>query len=93
MNEDEIFDLLKSKDAPWRIYPNPMRNDGVFLAQDRPLKPYPGIFDGDGRPVYPPTPLDAYAYERQLPIDMAERLVKRLNSEETRNYDEIPQDI
>lgn len=77
--EERVFEALKDKPGPWRTYPNPMRADGVFVGQDRPLEPYPGLSDMMGNPLYPATPKGAYSYPRQLPPEMAARLVDRLN--------------
>ncbi len=44
-------------EGPWRTFPNPMRSDGVFVAQDRPIEPYPGNpRDLDGNPHLPAVP-------------------------------------
>lgn len=70
----EIFDELKQHGGKWRTYPNPMRSDGVFVAQDKPAKPYPGYTDR-----FPAVPDEAAALHYQLPHDQAEELVRRLN--------------
>lgn len=81
INEDEIFEQLNTDPGPWKIYSNPMRADGVFIGQDRPLEPYPGVMDMYGGPLYPATPRGIIKYHWQLPHDIAERLVERLNKE------------
>lgn len=80
LNEEQIFEFLKEKKGPWKIYLNPMRDDGVFLAQDTPHRPYEGVWESDGSPMYPATPQRSYSYPNQLPLDMAQRLVTRLNA-------------
>ncbi len=81
MNPEEIFQFLKGKGGPWKTYVNPMRSDGLFVAEDKPIKPYESVTGYGGRPLYPPTPLDAYTLGYALPHKVAEDLVERLNSE------------
>ncbi len=38
-----------------KCYPNPMREDGVFVAEDKPIEPDPVARTLDG-PYVPPTP-------------------------------------
>ena len=44
-----------------KVYPNPMRDDGVFVAEDRPIEPYPDSSD------YPAVPLEGFRLIHQLP--------------------------
>jgi hypothetical protein len=63
-----------------KIYPNRMRDDGVFVAEDREIEPYEGIKDVQGRLCYPSIPQGGYALSRQLPHAFAQELVKRWNT-------------
>src|SRR6476660_1212300 len=54
MKDDEL-DAIKARveaapEGPWRTYPNPMRSDGVFVAQDRP----PTFYHGTSQPTAVP---------------------------------------
>jgi len=46
MKDDELAAIKarveSTPEGPWRTYPNPMRSDGVFVAQDRPPTFYAG---------------------------------------------------
>jgi hypothetical protein len=57
------------------IFPNPMRSDGVFLAEDKPIEPYPEP-NAHARPA---VPLGAFSFPYQLPLALAEEVVKRWN--------------
>jgi hypothetical protein len=58
------------------IYQNPMRDDGVFVAEDKPIEPYPPPNDHQ-RPAIPTT---RFQIPHQLPRDFAEEIVRRWNS-------------
>lgn len=67
-----------------KVYLNPMRNDGVFVAEDRPIEPYSNGQGGfirslDGSPRYPAIP-NGHSIGTQLPRDFAEELVRRWNA-------------
>jgi hypothetical protein len=62
-----------------KIYPNPMRDDGVFVAEDKEIEPYP-LPGAEGRPHYPAIPNTPYRFGQQLPRDFAEELVRRWNN-------------
>lgn len=84
MDPEEIFEYLKDKGGPWKTYPNPMRDDGLFVAEDKELLPYESVMGAWGKPLYPATPRKAFTLGYQLPHKMAEDLVQRLNSEDLR---------
>ena len=63
-----------------KVFPNPMRNDGVFVAEDKEIAPYPGISNMDGKPCYPAIPRTRYQLGYQLERGFAEELVKRWNA-------------
>ena len=79
-----VQEMLGNPDGPLdfrlKVYPNPMRDDGVFVAEDREIAPYPGISNVDGTLCYPSTPNTQYRMGRQLPRDFAEELVRRWNA-------------
>lgn len=78
LSEDEILGILSGlEEGPWRVYPNPMRSDGVFLCVEEELKPYPGVRDLDGNPVSPAVP-EGLCWPVQLSHAMAYRLAGRL---------------
>lgn len=66
-------------DAPFgfrlKVYPNPMRDDGVFVAEDKPIEPYPPPNDHS----YPAIPKTDYALDMQLPHEFAKEIVRRWN--------------
>lgn len=62
------------------IFPNPMRDDGVFVAQDLPIEPYKGCYTLDGKPSYPTLPQRGYSIGHQLPHGFAAELVRRWNT-------------
>ena len=62
------------------VYTNPMRDDGVFVAEDRPIEAYDGIRNLDGSPCYPTRPQHGYAIGAQLPHAFAFELVRRWNA-------------
>ena len=61
------------------VYPNPMRSDGVFVAEDKEIEPYEGISGWNGESLYPATPSTPYGIGSQLPKDFACELVRRWN--------------
>jgi hypothetical protein len=75
----ECFSYFEGVEGPFRTYVNPMRNDGVFVGQDRVISPYPGAKDLDGNSIYPAVPQCAKVFHSQLPRDLADSIVKELN--------------
>lgn len=75
-----LVEQYYSPGVKWRTYPNPMRGDGVFVAEDKPVEPYPGVRRLDGSSIYPATPQTRHAIPFQLPHAEAEELVRMLNS-------------
>lgn len=69
-----------SLDFLLKVFPNPMRDDGVFVAEDKEIAPYPGISRMDGKPCYPTVPKTRYMLGYQLERGFAEELVKRWNA-------------
>ena len=61
------------------VYPNRMRSDGVFVAEDRPIEPYEGARDMAGNLCYPSTPQHGYKIGSQIPHAFAYELVRRWN--------------
>lgn len=62
------------------IYQNPMRSDGVFVAEDKPRLPYEGVTGTRGERLYPATPQTPYALGRQVDVEFARELVRRWNA-------------
>jgi hypothetical protein len=62
-----------------KIYPNPMRDDGVFVAEDRPITEYAGAYDGNGNAWFPAVPQNGFCIMNQLSREVAEELVRRWN--------------
>jgi hypothetical protein len=63
-----------------KIFPNPMRDDGVFVAEDRPIEPYSGVHGANGEVLFQAVPQGRIRIMNQLPRDFAEELVRRWNS-------------
>lgn len=63
-----------------KVYPNSIRTDGVFVAEDREVAPYPGISDMDGKPIYPAIPQSGRRLGVQLDHAFGEELVRRWNA-------------
>jgi hypothetical protein len=61
------------------VFPNRLRDDGVFVAQDLPIEPYEHITNLDGSKCYPAVPQKGYRIWRQLPHAFAFELVWRWN--------------
>lgn len=61
------------------IFPNRMRNDGCYVAEDKPIEAYPGVRRMDGSPAYPSTPKTAFCIPNQLPWAFAAEIVRRWN--------------
>jgi hypothetical protein len=86
MTEEQIreaYDLLRRHQGPFKVYANPMRADGVFVGQDKPPAPYPGV-RGIAGPIYPAVPFDAYVLPYQVPREVADRLLSLLHETITR---------
>lgn len=62
-----------------KVYPNPMRDDGVFVAEDKEITPYPGVARCDGKPCYPAVPTTRYSLGHQLDPEFGAELVRRWN--------------
>jgi hypothetical protein len=76
----ELFNRLYVPGIKWATYINPMRSDGVFIAEDKPIEPYPDI-KIRGEPYYPAIPKTVHSLGFQLSIDIANRLVALLNAD------------
>lgn len=82
VSTDRLYRLVekhKKIGIRWRTYINPMRDDGLFVAEDKPLEPYPEITNMDGSPVFPAIPNTKYSIGFQLPHKEAKELVRLLN--------------
>lgn len=60
-----------------KVFPNPMRSDGVFVAEDKPIEPYEGARGING-PLYPAVP-DGRRINAGVELDFAERIVCCVN--------------
>jgi len=70
-------------DFKLKAYPNPMRDDGLFVSEDKEITPYPGITTVDGKPCYPSVPSTLFKFRQQFPAKFAEELVRRWNAFDT----------
>jgi hypothetical protein len=61
------------------VYPNPMRSDGVFVAELKSIEPYSNVTTPDGRLSYPATPDTPWAIRAQITPLFAFELVRRWN--------------
>ena len=78
MTLEELADQYRSPGIQWATYPNPMRTDGLFVAEKRSIESYElGSLYGVR---YPATAQTLHAIAFQLPHADAEALVKLLNS-------------
>ena len=81
----ELVQEHRKAGIKWKIYPNPMREDGVFVAEDKPLEPYKEVrgFDGsrEGYAIFPAIPNTKHSIGFQLPHSDAEELAELLNKE------------
>lgn len=59
---------------------NPMRDDGVFVAESKTIDPYEGVKGLKGEPLYPATPQTPYSLRSQLTHDFAAEIVRRWNA-------------
>lgn len=69
----------QTPDGPWRTFANPMRDDGLFVGQDRPQQPYldsrgEPIRDGLGNVRYPAVGIEGWSLGYQLPPEIARLL-------------------
>ena len=62
------------------VYPNRMRTDSVFVAEDRPIEPYANHHNLDGGLCYPSVPQKGYVIGSGLPHAFAYELVRRWNA-------------
>lgn len=76
-----LFGELYEAGVRWRTYRNPMRVDGLFVAEDKPFEPYPGVRGSGGELPYPAVPFGARSLGYLLPRYLAEALVELLNGE------------
>jgi len=84
---EEGFELsLVSKRL--KTFPNSMRDDGVFVAEDKEMEPYEGITSLDGAQVFPAIPR-GLVFSRQMPQALADRLVACWNAFEGIPTEEI----
>jgi hypothetical protein len=60
-------------------YRNPMRTDGLFVAEMKEIEPYPGIKGLAGETLYPATPDTPWKIGSQLPIPFASEIIRRWN--------------
>lgn len=65
------------------VYPNPMRNDGMFVAELKNIQPYPGYPDEDRH--YPATPETPWKIGCQITPLFAFEIVRRWNLVKERN--------
>ena len=77
------------------IYANPMRNDGVFVYEEKPIEPYDaGVYGINGEFLYPAVPQNAIGIGIQIPRHFAEEIVRRWNSfNENEEWKPIPSAI
>ena len=61
------------------IYPNPMRPDGVFVSEEKPIEPYGGLRGLDGKLLYPSTPATENKIMCQIEPRFAAEIVLRWN--------------
>jgi hypothetical protein len=69
-------DLTKIK---LRKFENPMRDDGVFVAEDKDIDPYPGISALDGSQIFPAVPR-GLVFGHQMPHALADRVIACWNA-------------
>lgn len=63
-----------------RVFRNPMRSDGVFVAEDKPIRAYPGARGFDGLPLFPAVPQDGVSLGYQVEPELARRIVACVNA-------------
>lgn len=81
-----MLDTLRSDPADTDLaqielaaYCNPMRDDGVFVAEKKEIEPYASRgMDGELR--YPPAPRTPHKFPQQLPHDFARRVIACWNA-------------
>ena len=59
----------------WQIYPNPMRDDVVFIAEEKEIEPYPGT------QKYPAVPNTPHVIHHGVPPRIAVKLLHFMNHE------------
>lgn len=67
------------------VYPIQVRSDMVFVAEDRPIKPYEHVRTLDGARCYPSIPQEGFHLKSGLPPAFAVELVRRWNEVWQRN--------
>lgn len=79
--QEKLKEADKRKDMDFRLatFVNPMRTDGLFVAEDIPIEPYPGVSRFDGKPIYPACPKTKFSLGHQVEPDFARELVRRWN--------------
>jgi hypothetical protein len=80
MKIDEKRGIAETFDFRLAVFPNRMRDDGVFVAQDLPIEPYSGVKTFDGRECYPSIPQRGVRIGHQLPCAFAHEIVRRWNA-------------
>ena len=79
-----VLEFFKGTPGPFRSYVNPQRDDGVFVGQDKPLKPCPGVTGSHGEYIFPAVPGDAKVYPSQVPQVVAKWIITQLNDSAAR---------
>jgi hypothetical protein len=80
----KVVEFFRGVNGPFRLYPNPMRSDGVFIGEDKEIQPYPGVRSING-PLYPATPQGAKTYPTGLPHDVADKVLEALKARPKRS--------
>jgi hypothetical protein len=76
---DEAREIPQGMGFRLAIFPNRMRDDGVFVAQDLPIEPYEGVRSLGGNKCFPSVPQQGVRIGSQLPHAFAHELVRRWN--------------
>jgi hypothetical protein len=56
-----------------------MRDDGVFVAEEKPIEAYPNSFGPNGEQLFPATPKTPWFLSSQINKDFAREIVRRWN--------------
>lgn len=76
---DEIRHMLYVEGIKWKAYPNPMKHDSFFIAEDKEIEPYPDVKDLQGNLSYPATPKTEHCLGYGLRKILADKIVNYLN--------------
>ena len=82
MDADQLKSIVSRFKRPgvrWKKYPNPMRADGVFIAEDKAIEPYPGVTDMNGYPLFPVIPKTENTIPFQISLEDADEVLAALN--------------